>query len=118
MTKKEIQEKLNNIPKPEYLYQRYDGIINKYEIQNNILININNANDIIDTDRQALLGKTSKNIIDLIEVGDYVNGNKVLENIGIYILTSSSDYGNNRFFDYQIKSIITKEQFEKIKFEI
>lgn len=61
--------------------------------------------------------KHSNNIIDLIEIGDYVNGNKVLDIVDkSFVLTSSSDYGNNKFFEYQIKSIVTKERFENVKY--
>ena len=49
--------------------------------------------------------KHSKSIIDLIEVGDYVNGKKVLEKIEKSFLgVSSSDIGNNRIYNYMIKS--------------
>lgn len=121
MTKKEIQEKLNNLPKPEYLYQRYNGIINKYEIQDNILINVNNANDIIDINKQALLGKTSKNIIDLIEVGDFIKIS--YDNIGDSKHFIDNKFALNmikedlnKFKDKKIKSIVTKEQFKDMEF--
>ena len=71
--------------------------------------------------------KHSPNIIDLIEVGDYVNGYKVLEktksNIrenGIHILifrTHSSETWET-FFEDEIESIVTKEQFNSIKYVI
>ena len=121
MNKKEIQEKLNNLPKPKYLYQRYNGEIRKYEVQDNILINVKNANDIIDTNKQLILGKISENIIDLIEIGDYVNGEQI-------DFISISKEGKKRplirdniyFFDKynSIKSIVTKEQFNKVKYEV
>lgn len=62
--------------------------------------------------------KSSPNIIDLIEVGDYVNGKKVLQKIGKFLEVSSSDIGNNRIYNYMIKSIVTKEQFEKMEYKI
>ena len=61
--------------------------------------------------------KHSKQLIDLIEVGDYVNGNKVLakeRTIGIgvdtrvYLLLGNAKIIHNE----DIKTIITKEQFE------
>ena len=71
--------------------------------------------------------KHSPNIIDLIEVGDYVNGYKVLEKIksnirenGIHILifrTHSSETWET-FFEDEIESIVTKEQFESMKYEV
>ena len=71
--------------------------------------------------------KSSPNIIDLIEVGDYVNGFKVL-----YKGTDIDDYGNDYqevqvekegFINYylkekDIKSILTKEQFESMEYKI
>ena len=68
--------------------------------------------------------KHSPNIIDLIEIGDYVNGHKIVNEI----------YGeddNNLYFEIEggfnkakyigeedIKSIVTKEQFEQIMYRV
>ena len=58
--------------------------------------------------------KSSSNIIDLIEVGDYVNGfpiihkeNDILK-CGLLV----------QFKENEIKSIVTKEQFESIKYSL
>lgn len=63
----------------------------------------------------------SKNIIDLIEVGDYVNG---------YLVTYVDKFSNqldilDGRFEYpstidskDIKSIVTKEQFKSIEYEV
>lgn len=59
--------------------------------------------------------KSSPNIIDLIEVGDYVNGLKVAkveDNVIIMVGLLM------RLGEEDIKSIVTKEQFEAIKYEI
>lgn len=117
MTKKEIQEKLNNLPKPKYLYQRYNGYLKKYEVNDNILIDTKNVNNIIDLDKQIILGKTSENIIDLIEIGDYVNGHIVLKKEEDNFLLID-DKGYAHLAPINIKSIVTKEQFEKDKFEV
>lgn len=66
--------------------------------------------------------KHSKNIIDLIEVGDYVNG-KLIHTIRKGKNYCYLYYGNCKtFVDYQIKEILTKEQYEancyKVKEEI
>jgi hypothetical protein len=58
--------------------------------------------------------KASNNIIDLIEVGDYVNG---------YEVTSKDQFlgiGNHDWYiaDYEIKSIVTKEQFESMSYRV
>ena len=58
----------------------------------------------------------SYNIIDLIEVGDYVNGEKVmLNNDGNIKIGTTRDnivFNNEKF----IKSIVTKEQFESMSY--
>jgi hypothetical protein len=74
--------------------------------------------------------KASHNIIDLIEEGDYVNEFLVREvkkvpneAIGKVVVTDSSncDCWEGAPIDYrseEIKSIVTKEQFEAIKYEL
>ena len=53
----------------------------------------------------------SKNIIDLIEVGDFVNRERILDITGDYIHTNETDH--NRFYlEKHIKTILTKEQME------
>lgn len=58
--------------------------------------------------------KASHNIIDLIEVGDYVNG---------YEVTSKDQFlgfGNHDWYmiNDEIKSIVTKEQFESMSYKV
>ena len=54
----------------------------------------------------------NKNIIDLIEAGDIVNGERILEITGDYIHTNEADH--NRFYlNKHIKTILTKEQYEQ-----
>ena len=65
--------------------------------------------------------KSSPNIIDLIEVGDYVNGLKVIQMYspeGKYTLWIK--LSDNTFIDNSkdIKSIVTKEQFEQISYKV
>lgn len=66
--------------------------------------------------------KHSKNIIDLIEVGDYVNGEKVYERFEsklylegdtgeIFIMSDGTP-------DEDIETIVTKEQFESISYKV
>ncbi len=63
--------------------------------------------------------KHSKNIIDSIEIGDYVNG-FLIEYIERFKDGSTYLYykGNATFVDYQIKTIVTKEQFELVEYKI
>ena len=67
-----------------------------------------------------IVKKHSSNIIDLIEEGDYVNGEKVL-----YI--DKCLYGgekviitelNHSIFDNMIDDIVTKEMFNQVKYEV
>lgn len=71
--------------------------------------------------------KASYNIIDLIQVGDYVNGKKIVDVgcltngprkgtkvIDYYITPSAVSYLENE----DIKSIVTKEQFKNMEYRI
>ena len=68
--------------------------------------------------------KASHNIIDLIEVGDYVNGEKITIVIpqdicGDEVLDCQHIFVNDKeIFKHEINSIVTKEQFENIKYEV
>ena len=66
--------------------------------------------------------KSSPNIIDLIEVGDYVNGNVVKElNNELVIMNTGLIYDNNLYLSIKqidIKSIVTKEQFESMEYKV
>lgn len=64
----------------------------------------------------------SDKLIDLIEIGDYVNGSKVLdisedENNRIWIYTDSK---NNEccFSESEIEDVVTKEQFNSRKYVV
>lgn len=68
--------------------------------------------------------KSSDNLIDLIEVGDYINGKRVY-NISIvdglkYLDVEVEDYLSDTPFINadQIMSIVTKEQFDSMKYEV
>ena len=75
-----------------------------------------------------IIGKPSHSIIDLIEVGDYVNGEEV-----DYIIkpdvcgdeelddgkVHTKNCGRLEFIElWQIKSIVTKEQFESMSYKV
>ena len=84
----------------------------------------------IDKNKSCLIHRdtilnASNNIIDLIEVGDYVNGHRVdkvvidpkcsyvlLEEVGCYV-DSQEDIA-----DYEIKSIVTKEQISQMEYRV
>lgn len=63
--------------------------------------------------------KSSPKIIDLIEVGDYVNGRLVHDNL-IYLTEFGwVDFDTLEQTDTrQIKSVVTHEQFEKMMYKI
>ena len=67
--------------------------------------------------------EASNNIIDLIEVGDYVNGFQIIE--VPYMENGKIIYklhcGNNLLVcneNYKIKSIVTKEMFESMQYKV
>ncbi len=68
-------------------------------------------------DEEAIV-KASDNLIDLIDVGDYVNGLPVAHNAtknggNIVILINGDAYNEEG-----IKDIVTKEQFNSVKYEV
>ena len=91
-----------------------NGIVKIDKIKDSIMI---------DTKGKTHFGdfiKASHNIIDLIEVGDYVNGREVVDifydvndNVMNVCVLGSIVYDNN-----EIKSIITKEQFEQMAYKV
>ena len=66
--------------------------------------------------------KSSPNIIDLIEVGDYVNGHKVIYTAGEKHKLVYVEYVNmDKLLEvksYQIKSIVTREMFESMEYKV
>ena len=103
--------------------------IDKDSHNNNIITIFNGHFHIIhnETRTEFDITKASHNIIDLIEVGDYVNGFRVDE-IGEYhsIKTDKVEtYAKvncsallNCFYEEDIKSIVTKEQFESMSYKV
>lgn len=80
----------------------------------------------IHTDKQgeviykSMILKASLNIIDLIEVGDIITTNNLCGEVthveGDKIYTTC--YDGECCYDYQIQSIVTKEMFESMKYEV
>ena len=63
--------------------------------------------------------KASFNIIDLIEVGDYVNGKEVYSiGLTIGILNTINFIDGTFIIVDDIKSIVTKEQFEQMSYKV
>jgi len=63
---------------------------------------------------KEIISKTSPNIIDLIEVGDYVNGS-VVDKLKDKIVYLGCD---TPLSNEMIDTIVTKEQFEGMEFKI
>lgn len=64
--------------------------------------------------------KHSKNIIDLIEIGDYINGYRVkeIEEDGDIMIEIPFENNSGYRLIEDIKSIVTKQQYESIKYEV
>lgn len=124
----------NKIEVEEYI-RTYEGIIGKILedediAENGVYIDTTFLNDYADETnfvKSEDIKKHSFNIIDLIEEGDYVNG------IKIYSVKKGIGYGdkgqegiiinkiycNCKFIPTEnIKSIVTKEQFKNIEYEV
>lgn len=71
---------------------------------------------------EKIIKKSSPNIINLIEVGDYVNGRKVYQ-VGYnfqddYVLKMSESNYEDFIYPNEIKDIITKEQFKSMEYKV
>lgn len=74
------------------------------------------------------LFKHSPNIIELIEEGDYVNGSKVLDvmedmktgevHLEMTMNYTNEELGDCTIYNKDIKTIVTKEQFESISYKL
>lgn len=62
--------------------------------------------------------KASHNIIDLIEVGDYVNGYRVIAIIDCELRVDGFSWGTNIIKDYDIETVVTHEQFESMAYKV
>lgn len=64
--------------------------------------------------------KHSYNIIDLIEVGDYVNGYYIedVKESFVNVATGSNYFQRPTIFENDIKSIVTKEQIESMSYKV
>lgn len=108
---------MDEIKVGEYVRTK-DGIIDKIIHYDNDtkLLRCENNNFIDPFDNIAIpiseIVKHSFNIIDLIEIGDVVNGERILDITGDYIHTNETDH-NKFYLEKHIKRILTKEQYER-----
>ena len=106
----------NNL-KPNDYFRTFDGQIfksmNVSPIKGNKIYYLNGDYTWVDV---SAVANFSDNIIDLIEVGDYVNGYRVTYVYPNLIKVDSTDIWE--IHSHDIKSIITKEQFNSVKYEV
>ena len=104
------------------MYIRINDFISKIDYikkskNGNEYIQFKEPNGMIAHINSKLIEKASHNIIDLIEVGDYVNGELVTDITGEYIRIGDVSH-NKSWLSNNIKTILTKEQFEDNCFRI
>lgn len=92
-----------------------DGIIDKVIIEYNGKCNNSNCDEKhisckYNYYNEKDIVKHSKQLIDLIEVGDYVNGIRILDITGDYVLTAEYNCCKQRL-NNKIKTILTKESY-------
>jgi len=105
-----------------WLTVRYDNVFNHTTGITYNLIHFKNEEEILEYNHI----KSSPNIIDLIEVGDYVNGMKItdirkdlLGNVEYVFGYSKEGFeGETMYYDDDIKSIVTHEQFESMEYKV
>lgn len=106
----------------DYVRTEWGDIEKIIKIDNeNIIVNIEEDEEGITYCKMCYkneIKKSSPNIIDLIEVGDYVNGGQVREIEKDYIRISGGSYIWQFLKKEEIKSIATKEQFKNIEYEV
>lgn len=88
--------------------------------QEDILLVDSLGNNRVET---GYVSKHSENIIDLIEVGDYVNEELIsnvdkVDNMNIIEWSNGDIYKTDIQNDKFIKSIVTHQQFNSIKYEV
>lgn len=109
--------------KPNDYFRTFDGQIfksmNVSPIKGNKIYYLNGDYTWVDV---SAVANFSDNLIGLIEVGDYVNGDKVTEEM-IKMRDKQGVFGlpdKHRVFidEIKVKNIVTKEQFASVKYEV
>ena len=112
-----MELKLNMYVRTEHGIYKINGYINNNYTQKFTYIDNKGVSNILE---EKEIIKTSHNIIDLLEVGDIITTNNLcgevthIEGDKIYTTCYDGEY----CYDYQIQSIVTKEQFESMKYEV
>lgn len=92
--------------------ERIAKVVNR--INNSDFLQLDVKQDILESD----VIKADHNIIKLIKAGDYVNGAKVNRIEKDYIVINEIWTGRELLRNEDIKSIVTKEQFETIVYKV
>ena len=115
-----------NLNLRENMYIRTkDGIIDKIlKLNKSYVKGVSQKDELYAYDIDNIV-KASYNIIDILKEGDYVNGHRVdkvvigpkcsyvlLEEVGYYVDTQKD------IDDYEIKSVLTSQQFESLEYKI
>ena len=114
----------------KYVRSKINGLISKVtdietfeelgQIVERYILDNNYNKGFCSTEKDSVI--VSKNIIDLIEVGDYVNGVKVANcGKGVFvrrIVQLENNYVITNVDDCKVRSIVTKEQFKSIEYKV
>lgn len=109
------------------MYIRFNGFISKIGHINiskkgNTYVQFKQPNGLLAHTRIENIDKASFNIIDLIEVGDYVNGSYIYD-----IVEENKETGQLKMLftkedgvlsTYEINDVVTKEQFNSMKYVV
>ena len=122
MTKKELIRRIEEY-KPKYIYQRYNGEIRQFEVVNDNYLVDTKSRMSFDFRSHLMLGKVSENLIDIIEVGDYVNGeiiDQIQNDRNPKLIWHLSSYGDDdmAFKNEEIETVATKEMMESISYKV
>ena len=106
------------------MYIRFNGFISKIGHINtskkgNTYVQFKQPNGLLAHTRIENIDRASFNLIDLIEVGDYVNGVEVEEiNDKEIMLVDTHLWIDKEVANRLIESIVTKEQFNSMKYVV
>ena len=97
-------------------YDNYDGFY-EFDKLDDELWTGDIANIVFSCEINNIVLKSSPNIIDLIEVGDYVNGVRVDVKGKKCVIFYDGD-GDIEIFEDEIKSIVTRESMESVTYYV
>lgn len=109
---------VGKIDKTRYFLERYE-----FHLDSNKGTIHNVTDNTYWTYEHDIIGEPSFNIIDLIEVGDYVNGVEVIDkefdNFNEeYVQCGVGDYVICTYEEKEIETIVTKEQFKSMEYRL